>query len=115
MSRFCDSIDLGIEHLSSLAHLQVETDCDGATLDEVEAVEGSVEKAIALCILTAILSKSISAGNMNIICTRITRRGTRCLTFLDDKGEGRDAYHFFSDQSNRKQFKGEENTFERQR
>jgi hypothetical protein len=48
MSRFCDSIDLGIEHLSSLAHLQVENDCDGATMGEVGAVEGSVEKAIAL-------------------------------------------------------------------
>jgi hypothetical protein len=48
MSANTDSIDFGIEHLSSLAHLQVETDCDGATLDEVEAVEGSVEKAIAL-------------------------------------------------------------------
>ncbi|KAM0858969.1 hypothetical protein ACQ4PT_047500 [Festuca glaucescens] len=48
MSGHYDSIDLGIEHLSSLAHLQVETDCDAATLGEVEAVEGSVEKAVAL-------------------------------------------------------------------
>ncbi|XP_037451611.1 disease resistance protein RGA5-like [Triticum dicoccoides] len=43
-----DVADMGFEHLSSLADLRVEIDCYHATLDEVEIVEGFVEKAIAL-------------------------------------------------------------------
>ena len=43
-----DGADMGFEHLSSLANLHVETCCLFATLDEVETLEGSVEKAIAL-------------------------------------------------------------------
>ena len=48
MSRHCDGADLGIEHLSGLAQLHVETNCRCATVGEVEAVEASIEKAIAL-------------------------------------------------------------------
>jgi hypothetical protein len=39
--------DMGIEHLTGLAHLQVETDCLRATKAEVEALEGSLAEAIA--------------------------------------------------------------------
>ncbi|XP_048539668.1 disease resistance protein Pik-2-like [Triticum urartu] len=46
MLRYSDGADMGIEHLSRLAHMQVETNCSRATLNEVQAVEGSVEKAI---------------------------------------------------------------------
>ncbi|SPT21120.1 unnamed protein product [Triticum aestivum] len=48
MSRKCDGADLGIEHLSGLVHLHVETNCRFATLGEVEAVEAAVQKAVAL-------------------------------------------------------------------
>jgi hypothetical protein len=55
MPRGCDGSNLGIEHLSGLAHLLVETHCPCSyrhgycsILDKVEAVEDSVEKAIAL-------------------------------------------------------------------
>ncbi|XBI05228.1 hypothetical protein VPH35_133412 [Triticum aestivum] len=43
-----DVADMGFEHLSSLADLRVEIDCYHATLEEVETVQGFVEKAIAL-------------------------------------------------------------------
>jgi hypothetical protein len=48
MSRYCDGADMGIEHLSGLSHLQVETNCLQATVGEVEALEGSVKTAISL-------------------------------------------------------------------
>nr|QRN46112.1 coiled-coil nucleotide-binding leucine-rich repeat (CC-NB-LRR) immune receptor [Triticum aestivum]CAD1803021.1 NB-LRR protein [Triticum aestivum] len=43
-----DSAGMGIQHLSSLAQLQVETWCASATLEEVEALEGPIEKAVTL-------------------------------------------------------------------
>ncbi|KAF7105193.1 hypothetical protein CFC21_106026 [Triticum aestivum] len=46
--RTSDGADVGLELLSSLAEIQVETSCYDATLDEVEGVEGFVAKAIAL-------------------------------------------------------------------
>jgi hypothetical protein len=45
---YSDSADMGIELLSVLERLQVETDCFDATVGEVEALEGSIAKAIAL-------------------------------------------------------------------
>ncbi|KAM3215452.1 hypothetical protein ACQJBY_067462 [Aegilops geniculata] len=41
-------IDMGIEHLSSLAHLELKTDCIGESRHSVEALEDSVRKAVAL-------------------------------------------------------------------
>uniref|UniRef100_M8C373 Putative disease resistance RPP13-like protein 2 n=1 Tax=Aegilops tauschii TaxID=37682 RepID=M8C373_AEGTA len=46
--RSSDGAGMGIQHLSSLVHLQVETDCTRATLEEVEALEGRVENAVTL-------------------------------------------------------------------
>uniref|UniRef100_A0A453TBX6 Disease resistance protein RPM1 n=3 Tax=Aegilops tauschii subsp. strangulata TaxID=200361 RepID=A0A453TBX6_AEGTS len=46
--RSSDDVGMGIQHLSSLMQLQVETWCVGATLEEVEALEGPVEKAVTL-------------------------------------------------------------------
>jgi hypothetical protein len=40
--------DMGIQHLSGLAHLEVVTNCYRVTVANVEGVEGSLEKAIAL-------------------------------------------------------------------
>ncbi|KAF7105196.1 hypothetical protein CFC21_106029 [Triticum aestivum] len=48
MLRSSDGAGMGIQHLSSLVHLQVEIDCSSATLEEVEALEGRVEKAVTL-------------------------------------------------------------------
>ncbi|PUZ43612.1 hypothetical protein GQ55_8G022500 [Panicum hallii var. hallii] len=48
MSRHCNGANLGIEHLAGLAQLHVETNCRCATVGEVQAVEASIEKAIAL-------------------------------------------------------------------
>lgn len=47
MSGYCGGADLGLEHLSALTHLQLETNCSFATLGEVKALEGSVEEGIA--------------------------------------------------------------------
>ncbi|XP_037469701.1 disease resistance protein RGA5-like [Triticum dicoccoides] len=46
--RSSDGACMGIQHLSSLVQLQVETNCTGATLEQVEALEGPVEKAVTL-------------------------------------------------------------------
>ncbi|KAI4977400.1 hypothetical protein ZWY2020_057312 [Hordeum vulgare] len=48
LSRSGDGAGMGIEHLSSLPHLEVETNCCHAIPEEVEAVEGSIGKAIVL-------------------------------------------------------------------
>ena len=48
MLKYSDGPDMGIEHLSSLALLQIETDCSDATWDEVVALEAFVEKATTL-------------------------------------------------------------------
>ena len=43
-----DDFDMGIEHLSSLAYLELKTDCIGESRRGVEALEDSVRKAVTL-------------------------------------------------------------------
>lgn len=70
---YSDSADMGIELLSGLEHLQIETDCHEATVGEVEAVEGSISKAIAL------------HPNRHTLQVHITTRKDDCTIFKDDE------------------------------
>ncbi|VAI55314.1 unnamed protein product [Triticum turgidum subsp. durum] len=70
---YSDSADMGIELLSGLEHLQIETDCYDATVAEVEAVEGSIAKAIAL------------HPNRHTLQVHITTRKDDCTIFKDDE------------------------------